>query len=98
MPSAPAPPSFLSQRPGVRVLTVPPDDCVANVLVLDPGGSSHIIYRVAVVDGGSEGIWLAAGDGTGAEESRALAGFAAWLSCRDLRGVLPRRTRIVATV
>ena len=41
----------------------------------DPGGSSHIIYRVAVVDGGSEGIWLAAGDGTGAE-IRALAGFA----------------------
>ena len=76
MPSAPAARSFLASEQAFWVLTVPPDECVANVLVLDPGGSSHIIYRVAVVDGGSEGIWLAAGDGTGAEESRALAGFA----------------------
>ena len=76
MPSAPAARSFLASEQAFWVLTVPPVECVAHVLVLDPGGSSHIIYRAAVVDGGTEGIWLATGDGTGAEESRALAGFA----------------------
>lgn len=76
MPSAPAARSFLASEQAFWVLTVPPGECVANVLVLDPGGSSHIIYRAAVVDGGSEGIWLAVGDGTGAEESHSLAGFA----------------------
>lgn len=76
MPSAAAARSFLASEQAFWVLTVPPAECVAHVLVLDPGGSSHIIYRAAVVDGGAEGIWLATGDGTGAEESRALAGFA----------------------
>ena len=76
MPSAPAARSFLASEQAFWVLTVPPGECVAHVLVLDPGGSSHIIYRAAVVDGGTEGIWLATGDGTDAEESRALAGFA----------------------
>lgn len=76
MPSAAAARSFLASEQAFWVLTVPPGECVAHVLVLDPGGSSHIIYRAAAVDGGSEGIWLATGDGTGAEESRALAGFA----------------------
>ena len=76
MPSAAAARSFLASEQAFWVLTVPPVECVAHVLVLDPGGSSHIIYRAAVVDGGTEGIWLATGDGTGAEESRALAGFA----------------------
>ena len=55
MPSAPAARSFLASEQAFWVLTVPPDECVANVLVLDPGGSSHIIYRVAVVDGGMRG-------------------------------------------
>jgi hypothetical protein len=76
MPSAASARSFLASEQAFRVLTVPPGECVAHVLVLDPAGSSHIIYRAAVVDGGTEGIWLATGDGTGAEESRALAGFA----------------------
>ena len=76
MPSAAAARSFLASEQAFWVLTVPPGECVAHVLVLDPGRSSHIIYRAAVVDGGTEGIWLATGDGIGAEESRALAGFA----------------------
>lgn len=76
MPSAAAARSFLASEQAFWVLTVPPGECVAHVLVLDPGGSSHIIYRAAVVDGGTEGIWLATGDGAGAGESRALAGFA----------------------
>lgn len=76
MPSAAAARSFLASEQAFWVLTVPPAECVVHVLVLDPGGSSHIIYRAAVVDSGAEGIWLATGDGTGAEESRALAGFA----------------------
>jgi hypothetical protein len=76
MPSAPAARSFLASEQAFWVLTVPPGECVASVLVLDPDRSSHIIYRAAVVDSGTEGIWLAAGDGTGAEESRTLAGFA----------------------
>jgi hypothetical protein len=76
MPSAPTARSFLAGEQAFWVLTVPPGECAAHVLVLDPGGSSHIIYRAAVVDGGTEGIWLATGDGTGAGESRTLAGFA----------------------
>jgi hypothetical protein len=76
MPSITAARSFLASEQAFWALTVPPGECVANVLVLDPGGSSHVIYRAVVVDGGSEGIWLATGDGSGAEESRALAGFA----------------------
>jgi hypothetical protein len=76
MPAATAARSFLASAQAFWVLTVPPGECVAHVLILDPGGSSHIIYRAAVVDGGTEGIWLATGDGTGPEESRALAGFA----------------------
>jgi hypothetical protein len=76
MLSAPAARSFLASEQAFWVLTVPPGECAAHVLVLDPGGSSHIRYRAAVVDGGSEGIWLATGDGTGTEESRTLAGFA----------------------
>lgn len=76
MPSAAAARSFLASEQAFWVLTVPSGECVAHVLVLDPAGSSHIIYRAAVVDGGTEGIWLATGDGTGAEESRTLAGFA----------------------
>jgi hypothetical protein len=76
MPAAAAARSFLAGEQAFWVLNVPPGECVAHVLVLDPGGSSHIIYRAAVVDGGTEGIWLATGDGTGAEESHTLAGFA----------------------
>ena len=76
MPSAAAARSFLASEQAFWVLTVPPGECVAHVLVSDPGGSSRIIYCAAVVDGGTEGIWLATGDGTGAGESRALAGFA----------------------
>jgi hypothetical protein len=76
MPSVASARRFLASEQAFWVLTVPPWECVAHVLVLDPSGSSHIIYRAAVVDGDDEGIWLATGDGTGAEESRALAGFA----------------------
>lgn len=75
MPSAAAARSFLASEQAFSVLTVPFEECVANVLVLDPAGTSRITFRAAVVDGGDEGIWLASGDGNGAEESRSLAGF-----------------------
>jgi hypothetical protein len=75
MPSAPAVRSLLASEQAFSVLTVPFDECVANVLVLDPGGTSRIIFRATVADGADEGIWLATGDGNGAEESRTLAGF-----------------------
>jgi hypothetical protein len=75
MPSAAAARSLLASEQAFSVLTVPFDECVANVLVLDPGGTSRIIFRAAVADGGDEGIWLATGDGNGTEESRTLAGF-----------------------
>ena len=67
MPSAPAARSFLASAQAFWVLNVPPGECAAHVLVPDPGGSSRIIYRAAVVDGGTEGIWLATGTGTGTE-------------------------------
>jgi hypothetical protein len=75
MPSAAAARSFLASEQAFSVLNVPFGECVANVLVLDPGGTSRIIFRAAVADGGDEGIWLATGDGNGSEESRTLAGF-----------------------
>lgn len=75
MPSIAAARSFLASEQAFSVLTVPFNLRVASVLVLDPGGTSRIIFRAAVVDGGDEGIWLASGDGHGAEESRSLAGF-----------------------
>jgi hypothetical protein len=74
MPSAAAARSVLASEQAFSVLTTPFDECVVNVLVLDPGESSRIICRAAVVDGGDEGIWLATHRG-GGEESYALAGF-----------------------
>ena len=76
MPSAAAARGLLASEQAFSVLTTPFDERVATVLVLDPGEPSRVLCRAAVVDGGDEGIWLAAGDGTGAEESRTLAGFA----------------------
>jgi hypothetical protein len=75
MPSAAAARGFLAAEQALSVLAVPSGECAARVLILDPGGSSGIVYRAAVVDGGDEGIWLATGEGDGEGEVRSLAGF-----------------------